>query len=136
MSTKSSVSEFLQHQINGKVVDLKNPNCNNCNECCSLLSMITPEEYQFYLKYFSTDKKGREIFKQGVTRWVEISRKLNSFNMMCPFISKTKRCLIYQIRPKVCKEFHCSPSLNKLDKSSIENSEHFTIYDIVKAIVK
>ena len=136
MSTKSSVSEFLQHQINCKVVDLKNPNCNNCNECCSLLSMITPEEYQFYLKYFSTDKKGREIFKQGVTRWVEISRKLNSFNMMCPFISKTKRCLIYQIRPKVCKEFHCSPSLNKLDKSSIENSEHFTIYDIVKAIVK
>ena len=136
MGTKSSVSEFLQHQINGKVVDLKNPNCNNCNECCSLLSMITPEEYQFYLKYFSTDKKGREIFKQGVTRWVEISRKLNSFNMMCPFISKTKRCLIYQIRPKVCKEFHCSPSLNKLDKSSIENSEHFTIYDIVKAIVK
>ena len=106
MGTKSSVSEFLQHQINGKVVDLKNPNCNNCNECCSLLSMITPEEYQFYLKYFSTDKKGREIFKQGVTRWVEISRKLNSFNMMCPFISKTKRCLIYQIRPKVCKEFH------------------------------
>lgn len=136
MGTKSSVSEFLQHQINGKVIDLKNPNCNNCNECCSLLSMITPEEYQFYLKYFSTDKKGREIFKQGVTRWVEISRKLNSFNMMCPFISKTKRCLIYQIRPKVCKEFHCSPSLNKLDKSSIENSEHFTIYDIVKAIVK
>ena len=136
MSTKSSVSEFLQHQINGKVIDLKNPNCNNCNECCSLLSMITPEEYNFYLKYFSTDKKGREIFKQGVTRWVEVGRKLNSFNMMCPFISKTKRCLIYQIRPKVCKEFHCSPSLNKLDKSSIENSEHFTIYDIVKAIAK
>ena len=136
MSTKSSVGEFLQHQINGKVVDLKNPNCNNCNECCSLLSMITPEEYNFYLKYFSTDKKGREIFKQGVTRWVEVGRRSNSFNMMCPFISKTKRCLIYPIRPRICKEFHCSPSLNKLDKSSIENSKHYTIYDIVKTIAK
>ena len=136
MGTKSSVGEFLQHQINGKVIDLKNPNCNNCNECCSLLSMITPEEYNFYLKYFSTDKRGREIFKQGVTRWVEIGMRSNSFNMMCPFISKTKRCLIYQIRPRICKEFHCSPSLNKLDKSSVENSKHYTIYDIVKTIAK
>ena len=136
MSTKSSVGEFLQHQINGKVIDLKNPNCNNCNECCSLLSMITPEEYNFYLKYFSTDKKGREIFKQGVTRWVEVGRRSNSFNMMCPFISKTNRCLIYRIRPQTCKEFHCSPKLNKLDKSVLEKSEHYTIYDIVKAIAK
>ena len=136
MAKICNVGEFMQSQKNKEIIDFKNPNCNNCNECCSMLSMITPEEYQFYLKYFSINKRGREIFKEGVTRWVKVGMKANSINMMCPFLSSTKRCLIYQIRPKVCKEFHCSPNLNKLDKSIIENSEHFTIYDIVKAIAK
>ena len=136
MSKISNAQDFLKNNIEGKVVDLKNPSCNNCNECCSLLTMITPEEYKFYLKYFTKDKKGREIFIQGVTRWVETGRKLNSFNMICPFTSKTRRCLIYKIRPQICKEFHCSPNLNKLNKSIIENSEHYTMYDIIEAIVR
>ena len=136
MAIISSASDYLKDITKAQVIDLKNPNCNNCSECCSLLTMITPDEFEFYLKYFTKDKKGREIFKQGVTRWVEVGRRANSFNMTCPFISKTKRCLIYQIRPRICKEFHCSASLNKLDKSSVENSKNYTIYDIVKTIAK
>lgn len=128
--------EYINNQINGKVIDLNNPNCNNCSECCSLMTMITPKEFECYIKYFSKDKRGREIFKQAVTRWVKVGEKHNSFNMTCPFISKTNRCLIYSIRPIVCKEFHCSSSLNKLDKNIIENSEHYTIYDVIKAIAK
>ena len=57
MSKISNAQDFLKNNIKGKVVDLKNPSCNNCNECCSLLTMITPEEYKFYLKYFTKDKK-------------------------------------------------------------------------------
>ena len=136
MAKVSKRDEYLKNIVKDEVIDLKNPNCNNCSECCSLLTMITPKEFQFYLRYFTKDKKGREIFIQGVTRWTEVSRKFNSFNMTCPFISKTNRCLIYRIRPQTCKEFHCSPKLNKLDKSVLEKSEHYTIYDIVKAIAK
>lgn len=136
MAEICTAKDFIKHNLEGKVVDLKNPNCNNCTECCSLLTMITPQEYEFYLKYFTRDKKGREIFIQGVTRWNKIAINANSFNMTCPFISKTKRCLIYKNRPQVCREFHCSPELNKLDKNIIESSKHYTIYDVIKAIVR
>ena len=54
---------------------------------------------------------------------------------MCPFVTYTKRYDIYSIRPQICRMFHCSSSLNKLDeetKLKYELSKHYTIYDLIK----
>ena len=48
MAIISSASDYLKDITKAQVIDLKNPNCNNCSECCSLLTMITPDEFEFY----------------------------------------------------------------------------------------
>ena len=50
--------QVLEQILEDKVIDLNNPSCNNCNECCSILTMISEEEYKFYKKYF---KKNNSI---------------------------------------------------------------------------
>ena len=38
--------QVLEQILEDKVIDLNNPSCNNCNECCSILTMISEEEYK------------------------------------------------------------------------------------------
>ena len=126
---KTNMKEFLQHTSEGVITDMKNPNCINCIECCSIFSMITPKEYKTLRKYINNE--GKEIFAQGLNNWLESSYKHNSINLMCPFISKNKRCLIYNKRPRVCREFHCSESLNKLNKEEIMSQEHYSMLNLL-----
>lgn len=122
--------EFVKSTLEDKVTDLENPNCINCSECCSLFTIITIDEFKNYKKLFNG--KYKNIYNQSVKRWKEISISKNALNFTCPFITKNKRCAIYSIRPKTCREFHCKASLNKLDKSLIEKEEHKTINDLIK----
>lgn len=126
----SNGTEFLKNTLKDEVKDLENPHCVNCSECCSLLTMITDEEYKNYKKLFNG--KYRTIYQQSIKRWRDKAKKLNALNYTCPFITNNKRCAIYSIRPKVCKEFHCKPSLNKLDKKIMEETSHKTINDLIK----
>ena len=57
--------QVLEQILEDKVIDLNNPSCNNCNECCSILTMISEEEYKFYKKYF---KKNNSILKAAKER--------------------------------------------------------------------
>lgn len=126
--------EFIKHEIKGEVVDLNNPLCNSCNECCSLITMISEDEYIRLKKYFTKDKHGKQIFESSIKNWLKISEKCD-INFMCPFSNRNKRCAIYKIRPNICRKFHCKPSLNLLsqeEKANIENNQHYTIYDLVK----
>lgn len=122
--------EFLKNALKAEVVDLENPNCINCSECCSLLTMITDEEYKKYKKLFNG--KYKTIYQQSIKRWKKVAEEKNALNYTCPFITRNKRCAIYEIRPMVCKDFHCKSSLNKLDKSIIESTKHKTINDLIK----
>lgn len=138
MNNVKNGKEFIEHQLNGKVVDLNNPTCNYCNECCSLLTMISEEEYLKLKKYLTKDKHGRQIFESSVKGWIKTGEKCD-LNLMCPFSNKNKRCAIYNIRPSICRKFHCKSSLNLLsvdEKLAIENNKHFTIYDLVKLYKK
>lgn len=128
---KSGV-ELVNDLLDNKTVDLKNPNCNNCNECCSALTIITTEEFEFYKKHFRS--KGKNLFKECMKKHIEKEVKNNAINLTCPFSSKTKRCLIYNIRPRVCKEFHCSPTLNKLNIAEVSSVEHYSIFKLLKAL--
>lgn len=125
----SNRKDYIKNLIENETIDYNNPNCINCNDCCALLTIITPEEYKFYKKYFNG--KGKKIFKDCVNNWKEIAERLNVENMMCPFITKTRRCAIYSIRPKTCREFHCKNSLNKFDKVAAESKEHYTFKDLL-----
>jgi Fe-S-cluster containining protein len=72
--------------------------------------MMTEEEYIKIKKYLSKDKQGRAAFTQALN----VLRKYKGTGivyLMCPFSNKSKKCSIYSMRPEICREFHCTPSL-------------------------
>ena len=120
--------QLLEQILEDKVIDLNNPSCNNCNECCSILTMISEEEYKFYKKYF---KKNNFILKAAKERRNKLESNTGAVSWICPFTTKNKKCSIYNIRPKTCREFHCKPALNTFNKDELQFKKHYTIKDLL-----
>ncbi len=122
--------EFLKGILEDKVVDYNNPNCINCNDCCSLGSILTDSEYKKLKNYFTNNPKGRKIHAEGVELIISYYKK-GMFYAMCPLSDPTtKKCKIYDRRPKICRDFHCK---KELDKSDIKKERLYcnkTIIDI------
>lgn len=125
-----TAKDYIENQLKDEVIDYNNPNCNNCNDCCSLNVMLTKEEYEFYIKHF---KKNKKVLVELAQKHREKGKKVKAINFMCPFTSKGRKCLIYNIRPQICKDFHCKPQLNKPNHLKEYHIEpHKTINDIFK----
>lgn len=100
--------EFIKSLKTGEIIDYKNPDCIDCNDCCTMLAAINTREY-FNLKRFLNSEKGRIIYNKAYKRMVDYIQKNNVIYMVCPFTDlETKRCDIYEQRPEICKDFHCS----------------------------
>lgn len=90
-------------------IDMNNPFCLNCNECCSMLTVLSPIEYEALLNYFQTEE-GKAILKIAKNKVKRHWRK-SIIYMMCPFTDdETKKCMIYSKRPCICKKYHCNKS--------------------------
>lgn len=128
MAELKSFMEYMSEIQNPEVHNMKNPLCIKCNECCSLLARLTEEEYNGLVEYLS-DGEGKKIYQQCWNKLKRYRRK-GTIYMMCPFTDDdTKKCRIYDIRPKVCREFHCSHS--KVIKGELEdNVKHYAIFDL------
>jgi len=128
MAKITGYEEFVADHLKDEVTDMHNPECKLCNDCCSMGTMILAEEYE-QLKKFLKTKKGKKIYKESSAK---IKKYLDQgiIYYLCPFSTKNRRCAIYDIRPKACREFHCSPKLNKLEKREISEAEHYTIYHL------
>lgn len=78
--------------------------CLDCGECCKELS-LSKDEYNLILK--SVPKTAQEYLKRR-TKPDPNEPKLMQIKGNCPFFSKEqKKCLIYKIRPYVCRAFNC-----------------------------
>ena len=69
--------------------------CDNCGGCCSNLLPVTNREIKTIRKYIKRH------------RIAEI-KSMNPLD--CPFLDKEKdlKCRIYEVRPRICREFFCS----------------------------
>lgn len=135
MPTINSIEGFLDQYSDGEITDYNNPTCKGCNECCSIIVMITKEEFMRLRKFLRHDNLGKQIFKRGInliTRY----RDQGTLYLMCPFCNSKKRCEIYSMRPKMCRDFHCTKELATPDydqyKKELERSEHLTIWELWK----
>lgn len=129
---QTSAEEYLRNVAERKVIDYKNPNCNNCTDCCGMLSIISEQEFKKIKKQLKTPQ-WRSQYQGAKSRFIERNKKKDVVDLRCPF-QHSGRCTIYTLRPTVCREFHCSPSLNKwdTDKFMEENPEHKTIMHLFK----
>ena len=71
--------------------------CKNCGKCCANILLVSHEEINTIKKYI---KKHNilPINKQSV---------LIPYQDICPFLTKDKKCSIYEVRPPICKRYQC-----------------------------
>ena len=92
----------------GKITDNSNcGKCSKCGECCTNLLPISQNELNKIQEYVIKNKiKPQAHLLVMQNRWT------------CPYYDGNK-CLIYEVRPLICKEFYC------YKKPSIEMAEKF-----------
>jgi Fe-S-cluster containining protein len=112
-------------------LDYSNPNCVDCNECCMMMVALTRYEFESILYRIRHDK---ELESKLIHTIIEYKNKLiyqNTVIWNCIFSDKDKKCMIYDIRPQICKNYHCSKK-NDVDVSKYP--EHLIIMDIFNDI--
>lgn len=98
MLVETTVEEILKTIINGtgKIIDNSFlGKCSKCGECCTNFLPISQKEVDIIQKYVINNK----IRPQ--THILVMQNRLT-----CPYYDG-KRCLIYEVRPLICKEFYC-----------------------------
>lgn len=122
MESNGRLDEEIISEIKGawnkKCIDYsdENGNCNGCSECCNVFVPITKKELKL-LKRLLTKK---------VLKRYKKSKDDYSINCKCPF-STDKGCSIYNLRPSICKQYHCKKELSKRDISEFKSSEDLPI---------
>lgn len=81
--------------------------CSNCGSCCSNTLPISSKEAKTIERY---------IRKHGIKEQKRVLPTADDYvDMSCPFRSEMeKKCLIYSVRPAVCREFRCDQSPEKI----------------------
>ena len=118
--------EFLKEVAEMKETDMENPKCTNCNECCSIQTLITKKERMRIYRFLESNP---EIKERVMARTED--RFASNINLKCPFSSdETKKCDIYNARPDICKEYHCTPKLKGPNVARMKKKNKLIIGDI------
>lgn len=106
----ASYDEYLHDPEHGQVNDYtKNGKCSRCGECCNRILTVKKVEIIRIAKYMDMHHIGRgeKIIPRGE----------NTVDMTCPFYDEVKRrCLIYNVRPEVCRKFACSLGRKRIER--------------------
>lgn len=93
---KKMAIDYILGKNNLGIKDLScNGKCTKCGECCSNLLPVTQNEIDIIQRYVVA--KNIKPQKQVLI----MQQKLQ-----CPYFDG-KKCLIYEVRPLICKEFYC-----------------------------
>ena len=106
---KTGTFEQMQEEFSNGTYDLTdNGKCTQCGACCSNLLPMTDTEIETIRKYIKKHniKEHRHILPLSEP----------TLDLTCPFLNDSKpneKCDIYEVRPRVCREFICCPSGRK-----------------------
>lgn len=88
----------------------KDGKCSNCGQCCSNLLPLSEAEIKRIKAY---------IKKHGIKE--QRHNALMAVDMTCPFRDeRNKKCLIYEIRPAICREFMCNHTHADILKAKLD----------------
>ena len=97
--------EFLDHGkvrlncINTTVQNFtNNGKCSRCGGCCNAVLPMTEKELHKLKRFVKNNhvKPRRKLFLSE-----------NSVDGTCPFLSGENMCMVYPVRPSVCRQFTC-----------------------------
>lgn len=85
-----------------------NGRCIQCGSCCSDLLPMTEKEIKVIKEY---------VRKNDIKESMHMCLLAEPhFDLTCPFLDTSKdkeKCKIYEVRPRVCRDFICCPSKRK-----------------------
>lgn len=100
-----------------------NGKCSGCGDCCTEFLTITKHEYRAISNYL---KEHPEIKCQYHS---SLSTNIYCF---CPFNdAQTHKCLIYEVRPKICRDFVCNLPLDVMNKNRDHNCTERGYYNLL-----
>lgn len=87
-----------------------NGKCSNCGQCCSNCLPLSEAEIRRIKAYV----KKHKIKEQRHNAMVEV-------DMTCPFRDeRNRKCLIYEIRPAICRQFMCNYTHEDIMKAKLD----------------
>lgn len=94
-----------------------NGKCSNCGKCCSNLLPLSNDEVTRIKNYI----KKHNIKEQR-------HNAMNGVDMTCPFRDEANRkCLIYEIRPEICRQFQCNHNAEDIKKWKLDFHKKFNV---------
>ena len=80
-----------------------NGKCSGCGECCSTLLPVSSKEIDEIKRYIKKHRIPEQKSRPPMADF--------TVDMTCPFRSeKERKCLIYPVRPEICRVFQCDQS--------------------------
>ena len=127
MLKETTINEIITTIANGTGEITDNSNCGKCSkcgECCTNFLPISQNELNTIQEYVIKNK----IKPQ--THMLVMQNRLS-----CPYYDG-KKCLIYEVRPLICKEFYCykKPSYEMSKKFSQDKYITVDMWGIAKEI--
>lgn len=102
---KISIFEEMKRDMANGTFDLTcNGKCTGCGGCCSNILPMTEDEIHIIRNYINRYK-----IKEQKRLLPTVNQNLD---MTCPFLDNSKKCdkcMIYEVRPMVCRDFICDP---------------------------
>lgn len=101
----TNIEEIISDCAHGSYDFTKNGKCSGCGQCCSNHLVMSDHEIELIRNY---------VKKNGIRPVNHIPAVLNcdeAEDGMCPFLDTTKKekkCLIYKVRPKICRMYQCN----------------------------
>jgi Fe-S-cluster containining protein len=106
-------AEYIDEMKRGCKDFTNNGKCSNCGGCCSRLLWLSTKEIQTIREYIAKHKI------QTVKRLLPVNNPI--MDLQCPFRDdEHRKCLIYPVRPRICKYFKCSNVKRGATKKEME----------------
>lgn len=84
-----------------------NGECSNCGNCCGNFLPLSAKEIKTIKRYLQ-----KHPIKEQIHRYPTAQPMTD---VTCPFRSeKEKKCLIYEIRPMICRDYRCDKPRKKI----------------------
>ena len=118
MLRRTTITEIIRDIVEGNVKITDNSicgNCSKCGECCTNFLPVTQKEINEIQKYVIENK----IRPQ--TQILVMQNRLS-----CPYYNG-KKCLIYEVRPLICREFYCYSKVNTESARKLMTEKRTTV---------
>lgn len=123
MSVLGGAEQMLKDMESGVWDFTVDGKCSNCGACCSNFLPVSAKEIKVIKRY---------IQKKGIKEQKRLYPTMEPHeDFTCPFRSDAeKKCLIYEVRPAICRDFQCDKPRKKIHADRDMYQDRYAVCDM------